>query len=88
MASEAGSLEEALERWTRRIHCRRLCGSPGAMRLCLPESLFGFACVGHRGTEGCHSGRLFHKRDRVGGWHRRTVLASGHSESGVVVCQV
>ena len=38
---------------------------PSAMGRCLSESLFGFACVGHRGAEWCHTGRKLRRRDMV-----------------------
>ena len=45
VTSEAGPSEEALERWTRRPHCGRLCDNPGGMRCCLPRLPYGFACA-------------------------------------------
>ena len=41
VTSEAGASEGALERWTRRTLCERLCRSLGAMERFLSVSLFG-----------------------------------------------
>ena len=86
LTSKAGPAEEALERRTRRSHGERPCGSPDAIGLFLPVSLFSLRasgtlrgviadanCVGGTGFFGRSRLRAGGAIDHVRCWHRRTV---------------
>ena len=57
--------EEALERRTRRTHCRRPRDNPGVTRCCLPRSPFGFVCAEHSWTERPHAGHQLRRTNTV-----------------------